>query len=73
MKKYTQKQLKQMVENGLAIDVTRATNRNEIPESYEKVGCSMGVNGLNGALLQGNETGKYYAITKRSTSLLMFY
>ena len=58
MRKYTQKELKNMVALGMAEDVTRANN-----EDYEKiikredylskVGYSSGVYGCNGMLLRG--------------------
>lgn len=73
MKKYKQKELKKMVENGLAVDVTRIKSRNEINESYEKIGYSEGVNGLNGALFKGCESGNLYAVTSRATTLDMLF
>lgn len=77
MMKYTQKQLKELVKNGLAEDVTYADNnkRREIEEAegyYTQVGYSSGVYGCNGMLLKGNRTGKLYAVTSRSTAIFIF-
>lgn len=73
MTKYTQKQLREMVRNGVAVDVTNATSRAEaVPEDYKKIGYSLGVYGKNGLLLQGCESGKLYAVTARSSAVFMF-
>ena len=50
-KKYTQKQLKELVKIGKAIDITGKTNA--IKEDYAQIGYSNGVNGVNGVLYQG--------------------
>ena len=50
-KKYTQKQLKELVKIGKAIDITGKTNA--IKEDYAQTGYSNGVNGVNGVLYQG--------------------
>lgn len=77
MRKYTQKELKNMVALGMAEDVTRANN-----EDYEKiikredylskVGYSSGVYGCNGMLLRGYKTGDYYAVTSRTLAIFIF-
>ena len=77
MKKYTQKQLKDLVKNNRAVDITNGDNttRNNILKSegsYSKIGYSAGVYGLNGLLLEGDNTKTLYAITSRSTSLFIF-
>jgi hypothetical protein len=71
MKRYTQKALRKLVADGLAIDVTSARNRNEIPERYTQVGYALGIYGTNGKLLEG-ESGQLYAVTKATSSLYMF-
>lgn len=48
MKKYTTRQLKELVKIGAAIDVTDAISATAIPECYDKIGYSKGINGLNG-------------------------
>ena len=77
IKKYTQKQLKNMVAEGLAVDITYGTNetRSELEKTegyYTQIGYSAGVYGCNGMLLKGNKTGKLYAITSRSTAIFVF-
>ena len=72
MKKYTQKELKNLVNLGLAVDVTRAGEREAIPENYTQIGYSAGVYGCNGMLLKGLETGQLYAVTGRTTAIFIF-
>lgn len=72
MTKYTQKQLKELVKSGAAVDVTNADGRGAIPEDYRQIGYSCGVYGCNGILLQGCESGKLYAVTARSSAVFMF-
>ena len=77
MTKYTQRQLKAMVNDGLAEDVTNATNdtRRQIEAKegyYTQVGYSSGVYGCNGMLLKGAKTGKLYAVTSRTTAIFIF-
>lgn len=77
MEKYTQKQLKELVKNGIAKDITYADN-----EEYEKIrdiegnlitiGYSHGVYGTNGLLIKGYKTKQLYAITARSTAIFIF-
>lgn len=77
MTKYTQKQLRALVHDGLAVDITYGDNekRKEIEAVegyYTQVGYASGVYGCNGALLKGHKTGTLYAITSRSTALFIF-
>lgn len=71
MKKYTTRQLKELVNIGMAIDVTYAISKTAIPELYDKIGYSKGINGLNGLLMKG-KSGKLYAVTKRETAIHIF-
>ena len=71
MERYTQKQLKSLVNNGIAIDVTYANERKVIPESYSQLGYSCGVYGCNGMLLKG-ASGQLYAVTSRTTAVYIF-
>lgn len=77
MRKYTLKQLKQLVVNGLAVDLTKGNNDTykELmkKEGYlNQVGYAIGIYGLNGKLLKGDKTGTLYAITARSSALYIF-
>lgn len=72
MRKYTLRELRELVRLGMAQDITDS-NPKSIIEPVEKIGYSSGVYGLNGGLLQGRESGNYYAITARSSNLFYFF
>lgn len=70
MRRYTQKELRELVREGLAVDVTRATcadaDRIRQAERYlQQVGYSAGVYGCNGQLFLGAQSGTLYAVTAR--------
>lgn len=74
MRKYTQKELRQLVRLGVAEDYTNK------PSEYiytlrrlEKVGYSSGVYGINGGLVQDTETGALYAIIRRCSNLSILF
>lgn len=74
MRKYTQKELRQLVRLGVAEDYTNK------PSEYiytlrrlEKVGYSSGVYGINGELVQDTETGTLYAIIGRCSNLFILF
>lgn len=69
MIKTTLKELKQLVKNGLAVDIT--TKKEKIT-GLEKVAFSFGVYGINGGLLKDNN-GNLYAITARATTLFIYF
>lgn len=72
MRKYTQKELKNLVKMGMAQDITNYSfeQANALHKhGITKVGYSSGVYGCNGALFQDDITGEYYAITARNTTL----
>lgn len=68
MLKYTQKELRKMVQTGMAIDITNA-DPNLLPTKYEKIGYSTGDNGMNGGLIQEIDSGRYYVIIGRTSTL----
>ena len=75
MRKYTLKELKNLVRCGMAHDLTNATTA-EVLEQWkhaEKVGYSSGVYGINGGLIRSTETGEYYAITARNSNLFIIF
>ena len=77
MKKYTQKELKNLVALGVAEDITRGDNETRdaiisAEDYYIQIGYSTGIYGCNGMLLQGHKTGKLYAITARTTAIYVF-
>lgn len=74
MRKYTQKELRQLVRLGVAEDYTNK------PSDYiytlrrlDKVGYSSGVYGINGGLVQDTETGQLYAVIGRCSNLLILF
>lgn len=71
MKRYTQKELRRLVNNGIAIDLTKSHDRADIGERYTQVGYARGVYGCNGKLLEG-ESGQLYAITTSTSALYIF-
>ena len=71
MKKYTQKELRRLVELGIALNITKSRNRTDLGERYEQVGYSKGIYGCNGKLLQG-ESGQMYAIIGATSALYIF-
>jgi hypothetical protein len=71
MKRYTQKELKQLVSIGAAVDITTASDYDAIPERFEVVGVSRGTYGVNGLLIRG-ESGRLYAVTRRTTAIFLF-
>ena len=77
MEKYTQKQLKALVREGVAIDITNGTNdtRNEIEALEEwltQIGYVVSMYGCGGILFKGHNTGKLYAITTRGQATYIF-
>lgn len=77
MERYTQKQLKNLVNTGAAVDITRGDNetRNKIINDegyYTQIGYSAGVYGCSGMLLKGHKTGKLYAITNTTSAIYIF-
>lgn len=77
MKKYTKKQLKTLIKDGVAHNITYGNieTRKEIEKKegyYIQVGYACGTYGCSGALLQGHNTGDLYAITDRTSALFIF-
>lgn len=77
MERYTQKQLRSLVENGVAIDISHYDNdgRNSIEQketSYTQIGYASGIYGCSGMLIKGRKTGQLYAITSRTQAIFIF-
>ena len=77
MTRYTNKQLKDLVKCGAAVDVSSANNetRCEIEAKegyYNQIGYCSGVYGCSGMLLKGNKTGTLYAVTSRTQAVYIF-
>lgn len=72
MQRYTQKALKELVKNGIAIDATHFQHRTDIPHAYRQIGYAAGIYGCNGMLLQDEITGQLYAICDRTSAIYVF-
>lgn len=70
MKKITQKEIKRLIRNGSAVDITDAPTKTleAIKHNEKEHFTSFGINGMNGALFVTN-SGDIYGITSRSSSL----
>ncbi len=65
---------KKVLENIAKAGAEDITYRHEpLEELTERVLYSRGLYGLNGALLVGRTTGKFYVITSRTNAIDMFY
>lgn len=74
MRKYTQKELRQLVQLGVAEDYTnKPDNYIYTLRRFEKIGYSTGIYGINGGLVQDTETGTLYAIIGRCSALSILF
>jgi len=78
MRKYTQRDLKALVRTGAAVDITNHGTAEykallEKEKDFERIGYSTGTYGINGGLIQGRETGTLYAITARTSAVLIYF
>ncbi len=72
MEKTTQRELKSMLQEGLALPTGYGTE-NQIPaRELDVIKISHGIYGMNGALLRHRETGQLYAIPARETALFYY-
>ena len=73
MTKTTLKEIKNLVKNNIAIDITTLKNEEyKKIEVEEKLCISSGVYGMNGGAFRGKD-GNIYAITSRSSILFYFF
>lgn len=76
MEKFTQKQLRALVADGVAIDLTHALSYAEAGiesgDYLEQIGYAAGIYGCNGKLLKSSKTGQLYAVTRRTNALYIF-
>ena len=77
MKKYTQRELKNLVNIGAAVSLNNWSfeqiNELHRTKSLDKIGYSSGIYGINGGLVQDRETWDLYAITARNSSLFQLF
>lgn len=72
MRKYKLSEIKNLVREGFAVDLTTA-HADSIPAQYEKIGYSSGTYGINGGVIKDTENGTYYAITARNSMLFRIF
>ena len=73
MIKTTLKTIKNMIKNGIAIDITTLSNEEcKNIQVEEKLYVSTGIYGINGGAFRGKD-GNTYAITSRSSNLFYFF
>ena len=77
MRRYTQKELRELVNTGIAVDISKGTLETrqqllEKEEYLEQIGYSAGMYGCNGKLLQGDKTGQWYVVVGRSQAIYIF-
>lgn len=72
MKRFTLKELKNLVTIGAAVDIANAPYNLDTYRRLDPIGVSRGKYGMNGGLLKDNETGQLCAILARN-SALSFY
>ena len=74
MRKYAQKELRQLVRLGVAEDYTnKPSNYIYTLNRLDKRGYSTGVYGINGGFVQDPETGTLYAIIGRCSNLFILF
>lgn len=73
MKKYTQKELKNLVSLGVAENITTLSFEDgktfRQNHKYTQIGYSSGMYGCNGALLEDIDSGEKFVITARNSTL----
>ena len=69
MTKTTLKEIKRLIKNGTAQDLTSGK---EIPRSYNKIAYSFGIYGINGGIIEDSD-GNLYGITGRTANLFRIF
>ena len=73
MVKTTLKEIKNLVKNNIAIDISKLKNEEcRKIEVEERLYISNGIYGINGGAFRGKD-GNIYAITSRSSNLFYFF
>ena len=72
MEKTTQKALRRMICDGIAINAN-SMEPEQLPRNVEKIAISYGIYGMNGGLFRDCETGELYVITARNTNLFRIF
>ena len=73
MKTMKQKEIKSLVNLGVAVDITAEEGNLTRYRRLDPVAVSRGKYGMNGGLLKDCQTGKLYAITARNSALFYYF
>lgn len=76
MRKYTQKELREFARLGMATNITNYSweQCEELnKKNLSREGYSSGIYGNNGGLLKDIDTGDFYVITSRNSTLAYFF
>ena len=73
MKTMKQKEIKNLVKLGVAVDITSEECSLDRYRRLDPVAVSRGKYGMNGGLLKDFQTGKLYAITARNSALFYYF
>lgn len=73
MKRFTLKELKNLVAIGAAVDITNAPVNLDTYRRLDPIGTSRGKYGMNGGLLKDSESGQLCAILSRNSALFFYF
>lgn len=73
MKTMKQKEIKNLVKLGVAIDITAEEGNLDRYRRLDPVAVSRGKYGMNGGLLKDCQTANLYAITARNSALFYYF
>ena len=73
MKTMKQKEIKNLVKLGVAVDITAEEGSLTRYRQLDPIAVSRGKYGMNGGLLKDYGTGKLYAITARNAALFYYF
>ncbi len=73
MKTMKQKEIKNLVKLGAAVDITAEEGNLTRYRRLDPIAVSRGKYGMNGGLLKDHETGQLYAITARNSALFYYF
>jgi hypothetical protein len=73
MKTMKQKEIKNLIKIGAAVDITNKETNEDIWRNIERIAVSRGIHGMNGGLLKDKRNGVLYAITARNSNLFYYF
>lgn len=75
MHKTTQKQIRNLIMDGIAIDANKLPYERlyDLACHADKIALSTGIYGMNGGIFKDSRDGQLYAIASRSTALFIVF